>query len=628
MKFKPPYVGSYRVLKTPQECATSPSPPIVRANPSPNADWRRRVVWSNLAPVVKRWPHIFLSVFFALWLPVSQTLALVPATTTIHPHRSSMLAVSELNRLAQVNDAHSGVTSYAYDGVGNLQSFSYGNGVYQSYQYDALNRLTNLVAVKSLTTLASYGYALGPTGNRLSVTELSGRTASYAYDNLYRLRTETVANDPGSLNGTVGYTLDAVGNRSGRSVTGALVNVLPSQTFTYNSNDWLNVGIDHSYDANGNTTIGVSGRREGVAGVYDSRGYDGHGSVRFLTDATGQITDRYQYDAFGNLIGLTGSTPNLYLYTGEQYDPDLGFYYLRARYSNPDSGRFWTMDSCEGNMSDPRSLHKYLYCAANPANAIDPSGNTLLETLGTFAVKSILFTATGAAIGAVIGGVDGAIDDNNTFANGFRHGGVYGARIGFGWTFKFARPLISLYIAFAGGYGTGNALMEGQLDLAAYRAAVVGAFIGFGRSGPRVRTAQEIGDLGEARAIEMLEKSGWTDLVVIKNESGNGIDVAGRTPDGRPGFGEIKSTDGGRIGDLSPRQANMDTFVRDILTQASTRTGRYQNTPVEMQNAAIRLLRDYNADPAQASGVVVGIDLATGAIYVQPWPGRASATGN
>ena len=52
-------------------------------------------------------------------------------------------------------------------------------------------------------------------------------------------------------------------------------------------------------------------------------GYDGHGSVRYLTDATGAVTDTYTYDAFGNLINSTGSTANNYLFAGEQYDPCL-----------------------------------------------------------------------------------------------------------------------------------------------------------------------------------------------------------------------------------------------------------------------------------------------------------------
>jgi hypothetical protein len=45
-------------------------------------------------------------------------------------------------------------------------------------------------------------------------------------------------------------------------------------------------------------------------------GFGGHGSVRFLTDSTGKITDTYDYDAFGNLLASTGTTPNNYLFAG------------------------------------------------------------------------------------------------------------------------------------------------------------------------------------------------------------------------------------------------------------------------------------------------------------------------
>jgi RHS repeat-associated protein len=43
-------------------------------------------------------------------------------------------------------------------------------------------------------------------------------------------------------------------------------------------------------------------------------------------------------------------------------------------YLNPNTGRFWTMDSYEGSNQDPLSLHKYLYCQNNPVMGIDPSG--------------------------------------------------------------------------------------------------------------------------------------------------------------------------------------------------------------------------------------------------------------
>ena len=103
--------------------------------------------------------------------------------------------------------------------------------------------------------------------------------------------------------------------------------------------------------------------------------YDGHGSVRALTDPTGAVTDTYDYDAFGNLIHSTGTTPNNYLFAGEQFDPDLGLYYNRARYLNVTTGRFWSMDAYDGIDQEPLSLHKYLYASASPVDRLDPSGN-------------------------------------------------------------------------------------------------------------------------------------------------------------------------------------------------------------------------------------------------------------
>ena len=55
--------------------------------------------------------------------------------------------------------------------------------------------------------------------------------------------------------------------------------------------------------------------------------------------------------------------------------------YFRDPYHNPETGRFWTQDSYEGNQSDPLSLHKYTHCGNNPVNAFDPSGQSSLAYL-------------------------------------------------------------------------------------------------------------------------------------------------------------------------------------------------------------------------------------------------------
>jgi hypothetical protein len=60
----------------------------------------------------------------------------------------------------------------------------------------------------------------------------------------------------------------------------------------------------------------------------------------------------------------------------------------QARYLDPSTGRFQSMDSYEGNTSDPQSLHKYLYAADNPVNNIDPSGEMTLSELGSVMTKT------------------------------------------------------------------------------------------------------------------------------------------------------------------------------------------------------------------------------------------------
>jgi len=115
----------------------------------------------------------------------------------------------------------------------------------------------------------------------------------------------------------------------------------------------------------------ISQKRGSLKSYYH---YDGQLSTRQLTDASGNVTDTYTYDAFGLLINRSGATENNYMYTGEQYDPNVGFYYLRARYYNQANGRFLTQDTWPGNVFEPMSLHKYLYCEGNPVNRWDPSG--------------------------------------------------------------------------------------------------------------------------------------------------------------------------------------------------------------------------------------------------------------
>jgi RHS repeat-associated protein len=118
-----------------------------------------------------------------------------------------------------------------------------------------------------------------------------------------------------------------------------------------------------------------------------------------LADENGSVTDTYDYDAFGNLTNSTGSTANNYRYCGEQFDGTTGLYYLRARYMNPNTGTFISMDSYNGSINDPVSLHKYLYANANPVMYSDPSGYMgLFDVVCANAIGNILFSGISSGL--------------------------------------------------------------------------------------------------------------------------------------------------------------------------------------------------------------------------------------
>ncbi|MCX6023101.1 MAG: hypothetical protein NTZ05_15500 [Chloroflexi bacterium] len=115
---------------------------------------------------------------------------------------------------------------------------------------------------------------------------------------------------------------------------------------------------------------------DGAARYYH---YDGNGNVRAISDATGAVVERYDYDAFGSLRNTPLGATNDRRYTGEQHDTESGYTFLRARYYDPTLGRFISKDPFDGVKQDPQSLNGYIYVQNNPINAIDPSGLVKIE---------------------------------------------------------------------------------------------------------------------------------------------------------------------------------------------------------------------------------------------------------
>jgi YD repeat-containing protein len=134
-------------------------------------------------------------------------------TSVTTPNGSVSYTFDEQNRLSKAADSDGRVTSYYYDDVGNLVESALPNGVVESRSYDALNWLKLLTYKKDGVTLQSFDYSLDLVGQRKVVTEQNNRKVGYEYDDLYRLTKETIFAPDGTLETTISYRYDAVGNR-------------------------------------------------------------------------------------------------------------------------------------------------------------------------------------------------------------------------------------------------------------------------------------------------------------------------------------------------------------------------------------------------------------------------------
>ena len=327
------------------------------------------------------------------------------ATVTYPNTVQTVLSYDQLNRMKQLATSQTGYL-YTFDNAGNRKTASELNGRSVSWNFDGIYRLTGETisgAPGSENGTASYG--LDPVGNRDAATSsipglspiggtfnADDELASESYDsdgNITASGGKTFSYDTEnhlmSMNsGAVTLLYDGDGDRVTKTVSGVttryLVDDLNPTGYAQVVEELANGGSVQRQYSYGLERIS---QNQIVSNTWTPRfyGYDGFGTVRQLTNSAGAITDTYDYDAFGNKINSTGSTPNNFLYRDEQYDPDLGLYYLRARYYNPTTGRFMSRDPKEDRVVnprkkyfDPRSLHKYLYAYGDPVNIIDPRG--------------------------------------------------------------------------------------------------------------------------------------------------------------------------------------------------------------------------------------------------------------
>ncbi|WP_249070113.1 putative Ig domain-containing protein [Argonema antarcticum] len=317
---------------------------------------------------------------------------------------------NDLNRLVFLeNTGTSGVISsyrYTLDPVGNRKVVEEHDGRKVEYNYDDLYRLTQEKITDPAYSNRTINYTYDAVGNRKSSNDSVDGLTNYIYDNNDRLLSDGSSSYTYDNNGNtlsrikdaterVVYSWDYENRLVGANITKPSGNV--QNQYKYNP-DGIRVativnGQETRYLIDANQAYAqvleeytpggavqasyvygkdlISQNRGGVRSFYH---VDGLGSTRALTNASGVVTDTYDYGAYGNLLGSVSNTINNYRFAGEQFDPYLGDYYLRRRYYDSDSGRFTTTDPFEGVMTEPLSRAKYPYVHGNPVNAIDPSG--------------------------------------------------------------------------------------------------------------------------------------------------------------------------------------------------------------------------------------------------------------
>lgn len=285
--------------------------------------------------------------------------------------------------------------SYAYDAVGRLTEATASTGKKVQYQYDAGGQL---IECRNDGEVTQYRY--GPGGNWES--RKSGETnVKYRSDKADRivaagdeqLRYDENGNlvERKSDDRTTRYQygaenrLVAVALPDGRKVsfgyapTGERIWREDEKGRTWFVNDGLNLVAELDGQ------LKLQARYLHGPGIDDVLSMqqgddvfclhaDPLGSVSWITDSAGRLAAERAFDVFGMPRVKPGGPDCRFAFTGREYDTAIGLYYYRARYYDPQLGRFLSPDPTVPSQDDLLSLNPYQYAQNSPTNLKDPLG--------------------------------------------------------------------------------------------------------------------------------------------------------------------------------------------------------------------------------------------------------------
>jgi len=305
---------------------------------------------------------------------------------------------------------------YVYDTWGNITDITSQDtrGTRsRSYTYNAYGEVTGAEETYGDGTSVSYTYQYDAGGNL--VTEQAGEvTHSYVYDSQWKDQlvsydgqtiTYDAAGHPleylgstmswnalGKLAGVstedsvTAYTYLATGERSSKTVG--------DRTTTYQYNNGLLLSettgdetLYYYYDSTGKVvSIGYQKGAGEETGYFFTRNLQGDIIGVYRSSDSKQVGS-YEYDLWGRIVSITEAEEgidtegildkNPLRYRGYYYDAETGFYYLNARYYDPQIRRFISADATDVLTVTSMELtdkNLYAYCDNNPIVRVDHGG--------------------------------------------------------------------------------------------------------------------------------------------------------------------------------------------------------------------------------------------------------------
>ncbi|MFA4828189.1 MAG: RHS repeat-associated core domain-containing protein [Thermodesulfovibrionales bacterium] len=264
--------------------------------------------------------------------------------------------------------------NYSYDALGKLIEVKKNNAVVESYTYDANgNRLTDNSRAYSystedhIITAGTDSYQFNADGFLTSKTTSSGIT-NYNYSSRGELL--SVTKSDGTV---VSYNHDPLGRRIAKRVNGAIVEkYLWRDSITllavYDGSNNLIARFNYS---DGRMPVSVT-----YGGLTYYLTYDQVGSLRAVTDTTGNIVKKIDYDSFGNMLLDTNPTLAVPVgFAGGLHDKDTGLVRFGSRDYDPSIGKWTAKDQIDFYGGDTNLFN---YVGNNPVNFVDPLGLEML----------------------------------------------------------------------------------------------------------------------------------------------------------------------------------------------------------------------------------------------------------